>query len=81
MIYYTVQFTYPNGNTEEMYERYQNLNDAISFGENMLGQVGFNARYHEGNRDLFGDEEQISPYFVVVKYDGNNRSIVYESQK
>ena len=47
----------------------------------MLGQVGYNARYHVGNRDLFGDEEQISPYFVVVKYDGNNRSIVYESQK
>lgn len=81
MAYYSVEFTYPGGKVEELFDQYDNLEDAIEFGTNLLGQVGANSKYRDRNKDIFEEEIRVSPFFVVVKHDENGRQIVYQSKR
>ena len=70
---YRVEITYPNGNVEEIGEEFYSLDDAINYGNSLLGQVGYNAKFHKGG-------DGVQPFFIVLLRDEEGSKIVYDSK-
>ena len=71
--YYTIDFTYPDGHVETLFQEFATRRDAQDFGFNMLNQVAATERFH-------GGESVIDPYFIIIKPEGKTRVTVYDSR-
>ncbi len=78
--YYKVSVTYPDGRTEEIEDIFKTGQDALQFGETILGQIPFNRGFHGSAIDDFGDKTYIEPYFSIRKFEGDKHHIVYDSR-
>ena len=78
--YYKVLVTYPNGKTEEIEDSFKSGQEALEFGKTILGQIPYNAGYHDAATDVFGDKVFKQPYFMIEKVGGGKRKIVYDSR-
>ena len=78
MTYFKVTFVYPDGHVNDFEDRYQELEDAIKFGNNHLVQVVNTERYHK-DRGLFSKKPK-KPYFQVNKVDDGLLTLVYDSR-
>ena len=80
-VYYILSFTYPDGHVEELDERYETLDDAVEFGDNLFNQVMNTERFHRNeNVDDFGRPNEVEPYFIVIKIEDKSRKIVFSSR-
>ena len=77
---YKVNVTYPNGNVEEIEESFSTLDEAKSFGQNLLNQVGYNTGY---KCSVLDDEEvrHVKPFFIIIEKNNNESKIVFDSNK
>lgn len=75
MVFYKVEFFYPDGHVEEFEDYYRSLEAAVKFGDDMLNQVAVTEQYHKRK------DSPIKPYFLVTKIDGDNHSVVFNSKK
>jgi len=77
---YKVNVTYPNGNVEEIEEAFSTLNEAKTFGQNLLNQVGYNANY---KGSILDDEgvRHVKPFFIIIEKNNNESKIVFDSRK
>ena len=73
MQYFKIEITYPNGEIEEVDEDFFHLNKAIESANHLLGQVSYNAQFHEGGND-------VQPYAIVKEYTNDAVKIVYDSR-
>ncbi len=73
--YYSINFTYPNGHTDEIEETFKDLESAIAFGNSVLVQVGQTERFHQFN------EETVPPHFDIYLNSDEGRSLAYRSLK
>ena len=72
--YYTINFTYPSGRTDEIDQIFRVLDSAIAFGDSMLIQVGHTERFHDYN------EETVKPHYDVYMNGDEGRSLAYSSK-
>ena len=73
MLYYKVEITYPNGEIEEVDEDFYTFKKAQESADHLLGQVKYNAQFHEGVSD-------VKPFAIVKEYNDNEVKIVYDSR-
>ena len=78
-ISYRVVFVYPDGHIEDIDMIFGSKEDAVAYGDNLLGQVANTEQFHGGD-DEFGFKEKINPYFMVVATKGKKYHLVYESR-
>ena len=62
MLYCKAEITYPYGEVEEVDEDFYSQSKAKESAEHLLGQVGYNAKFHEGGA---GTE----PFAIVKAYE------------
>ena len=79
-VIYEVQVTYPNGHSELVEETFRSFDAAVEFGKSMLAQIAQTEDYH-GKGVFFGREKKQSATFVVIKREGEEHSIVFDSAK
>ena len=79
MAIYKVEVTYPTGRVEEIDEAFETLEKAIEYGQQLLVQVGNNARF---KNDLDEDglpRKTVKPRFSVLEKENGQESIVFDS--
>ena len=75
---YKVVFVYADGHIEEIDDSFFSEEKAISYGEELLAQVGHTESYLGGQGGLFGKKRK--PYFMVVQVGEGTYHMVYESE-
>lgn len=82
--FYKVVFVYPDGHIEEIDEQFQNGNDALEYGKNLLNQVrnteGVLQRGSRHDDDVFGFNEKQQAHFMIVEMNGEQYRLVYDSK-
>ncbi len=84
-VLYTVTMSYPDGHLEEIEEVFNSLEQAKEYGERMLNYVASTESIKRGG-GLFDDDDfrssrQQEPYFMVIRLEGKERKIVFESRR
>ena len=75
--YFKVEFSYPDGHTEEFDEKFSSLEAAIKFAKDLMNQVGFNERAH----DEGADKELSKPHYWVIKVTPEGKELAFDSRK
>ena len=81
MSYFKVRIVYPNNQEELIEEDFFTLNKAKEYADHILGQVQYNAKFHERKIDSDGDTIAVEPYCVILEYDNNNVNVVFDTRK
>lgn len=79
---YKLVFVYPDGHIEEIEQLFSKGQDALEYGNNLLGQVACteNVLNRGKARDIFDEEKKIEPYFMIVELKGKKYRLVYDSK-
>ena len=80
MVIYKVQITYPNGNMEEIEEDFFSLDKAKEYAEHILGEVQYNAQFHESSFDEDGVEKVVDPYCLILARDAEKEEVVFDTR-
>ncbi len=76
---YKVVFVYADGHIEEIDDSFFSEEKAISYGEELLGQVAGTESYlGSQERGLF--KKKRKPYFMVIQIGEGSYHMVYESE-
>ncbi len=75
-------FVYPDGHLEEIEEQFHSGQDALEYGENLLGQVSNteDVLNRRPMQDVFEERESIEPYFMIIEITGKKYRMVYDSR-
>ena len=79
--YYKLVFVYPDGHIEEVDEIFYAGQEALDYGNNLLGQVTHTEKVlnRRANSDIFEERTSTEPYFMIVEIKGKKRRLVYDS--
>ena len=81
MSVFKVIVTYPNAQEEEIDEDFYQLEKAIEYAEHILGEVQYNAPFHEDSFDDEGEVISVEPFALVKELENNEAKVVYDSRK
>ena len=79
---YCVEFTYPDGHTEEIQDSFVSKEEAVRFGKSLITQANNTESFHGANEiNEFGFKKKKKPHFIVFKKDECGSLAVYDSRK
>ena len=78
---YKLVFAYPDGHIEEDFDQFMELEKAVAYGEDLLGQVvNTEGVFKPNGEDDFGFRKKKQPYFMVYEIEDGNSKLVHESK-
>ena len=79
--YYKLVFVYPDRQMEEVDETCFVGQEALDYGNNLLGQVEHTEKVlnRRANSDIFEERTSSEPYFMILEIEGKKRRLVYDS--
>ena len=79
--FYKITFVYPDGHIEEVDEIFYGGQEALDYGNNLLGQVAHTEKVlnRRAIGDIFEERKSGEPYFMIIEHKGKNRRLVYDS--
>ena len=78
---YKLVFVYPDGHIKEDFDQFMELEKAVAYGEDLLGQVvNTEGVFKPNGEDDFGFRKKKQPYFMVYEIEDGNSKLVHESK-
>ena len=78
--YFKLEFVYPDGHIEEIFDVFHSEEKAKEYGNSLLVQVQNTEGVKRPESDSLSFKKKGKPYYMVYEYEGEEGRLIFESK-